>query len=145
METSQEYQVDLQWLENQNARVSAVIFSSAIEVAENSCLKNLKEDVWSAEHLFLAAVESSYMTAFLNIAKHKGIKFKKFKSTARASILLSDDFSEITDIVLRPVVSIEESNQINKTLKIFSLCKEHCLVLNALKVRLHIFPSVNLE
>jgi organic hydroperoxide reductase OsmC/OhrA len=145
METSQEYQVDLQWLENQNARVSAVIFSSAIEVAENSCLKNLKEDVWSAEHLFLASVESSYMTAFFNLARHKGIKFKKFKSTARASILLSDDFSEITDIVLRPIVVIEENKMISRTLKIFSLCKEHCLVVKALKVRLHIFPSVSLE
>jgi organic hydroperoxide reductase OsmC/OhrA len=145
METSQEYQVDLQWLENQNARVSAVIFSSAIEVAENSCLKNLKEDVWSAEHLFLASVESSYMTAFFNLARHKGIKFKKFKSTARASILLSDDFSEITDIILRPIVVIEENKMISRTLKIFSLCKEHCLVVKALKVRLHIFPSVSLE
>ncbi|MNR20524.1 hypothetical protein D3C85_1373710 [compost metagenome] len=85
------------------------------------------------------------MTAFFNIAKRKGIKFKSFKSTARASLLLSDDFTEITDIVLKPIVVIEESKMINKTLKIFSLCKEHSLIINALKVRLHIFPSVNLE
>lgn len=145
MYTSKEYQVDLECKENQNANVSAVIFNNDIEVSSYSCLKNLDENAWSAEHLFLAAVESSYMTAFFNIAKHKGIKFKKFKSTARASILLSDEFSEITDIVLRPMVIIEESKMVNKTLKIFSICKEHCLVVNALKVRLHIFPSVNLE
>jgi len=145
METSKEYQVDLECQVNGTARVSAIIFSNDIQVSPYSCLKNLDEDTWSAEHLFIAAVESSYMTAFFNTAKHKGIKFKQFKSTARASILVSDEFSEITDIVLRPVVSIEESNQLNKTLKIFSLCTQHCLVVNALKVRLHIFPSVHLE
>lgn len=145
MKTSQEYQVDLECQVNGNARVSAVIFNNDIEVSSYSCLKNLDENAWSAEHLFLAAVESSYMTAFFNTAKHKRIKFKQFKSTARASILLSDEFSEITDIVLRPIVIIEERNQFNKTLKIFSLCTQHCLVVNALKVRLHIFPTVNLE
>lgn len=145
METSQEYQVDLQWNQNQNTRVSAVIFNNDIEVTPYSCLKNLNNDVWSAEHLFLAAVESSYMAAFYNTAKHKGIKFKSFKSSARASVLLSDEFSEITDIVLRPIVIIEGSSKINKTLKIFTLCKEHSLVIKALKVRLHIFPSVSVE
>jgi len=143
MDTSTEYQVDLKCKENMKARVSAAIFSNDIEVSSYSCLKNLNDNVWSAEHLFLAAIESSYMTAFFSAAQHKGIKCKSFKSTARAIILLSDEFSEITDVVLRPIVIIEESNKINKTLKIFSLCKEHCLVVNALKVRLHIFPSVS--
>lgn len=142
METSQEYQVDLECKVNGTARVSSVIFNNDIEVSPYSCLKNLNENAWSAEHLFLAAVESSYMTAFFNTARHKGIKFKSLKSTARASILLSDEFSEITDIILKPLVVIEESKMINKTLKIFSLCKEQCLVLKALKMRLHIFPSV---
>jgi organic hydroperoxide reductase OsmC/OhrA len=145
METSKEYQVDLEYQVNGTARVSAIIFNNDIQVSSYSCLKNLDEDTWSAEHLFIAAVESSYMTAFFNTARHKGLKFKRFKSSARASILISDEFSEITDIVLRPMVVIEESKMVNKTLKIFSICKEHCLVLKALKVRLHIFPSVSLE
>jgi hypothetical protein len=43
METSQEYQVDLNWKENQNAKISAVIFNNAIEVAPYSCLEKLNE------------------------------------------------------------------------------------------------------
>jgi organic hydroperoxide reductase OsmC/OhrA len=144
MVTSQQYQVDLIWKEDQiNAKVSAVVFSNAIEVASHSCLKNLNEDVWSAEHLFIASIESSYMTAFFRIAKNKGIKFKSFSCTARASVMIGDEFSEITDIIIRPTVTILESNQINKTLKLFSVCKDHCLVLNTLKIRLHIFPSIS--
>jgi hypothetical protein len=83
------------------------------------------------------------MAAFFRVVKNKGIKFENFKSTARASVRISDEFSEITDIVIRPAVIISERSQINKTLKLFSVCKDHCLVLNALKVRLHIFPSVS--
>jgi|GEM_PF-1774631 len=145
METSHEYQVDLSWKEGQNARVSTVIFKDSIELATHSCLSNLKYDVWSAEHLFIASVESSYMAAFFKTAKNKGIRYKSFKSVARASVVVLDDHSEITDIVIKPVVTIVESRLINKTLKIFSVCKDHCLVLNALKVRLHIFPSVIVE
>jgi len=143
METSAEYQVDLKCKENQKARVSAVIFSDDIEVSSYSCLKNLNDNIWSAEHLFLAAIESSYMAEFFKTAKHKGIKYKNFKCTARATIRLSGEFAEITDIVLRPTVIIEQSNKINKTLKILANCKEHSLVINTLKVRLHIFPSVS--
>jgi len=143
METSAEYQVDLKCKENQKARVSAVIFSDDIEVSSYSCLKNLNDNIWSAEHLFLAAIESSYMAEFFKAAKDKGIKYKNFKCTARATIRLSGEFAEITDIVLRPTVIIEQSNKINKTLKIFANCKEHSLVINTLKVRLHIFPSVS--
>jgi organic hydroperoxide reductase OsmC/OhrA len=143
METSQEYQVDLDWQEHQNAKISALIFSHDIEVAPHSCLKNRNDDVWSAEHLFIASIESSYMNVFFRIATNKGIKFKSFNCTARASVLISDEFSEITDIIIRPTVAISERNQMNKTLKIFSVCKEHCLVMNALKVRIHLFPSVS--
>lgn len=142
METSQEYQVDLNWKEDQNARVSAMGFNNVIEIAPHSCLKNLNGDVWSAEHLFIASIESSYMTAFFRTAKNKGIKCKSFKSTARASILISDEHAEITDIIIRATVTIDQSKQINRALKIFPVCKDHCLVLNTLKIRVHIFPSV---
>jgi len=142
MEASQEFQVDLHWQENQKAILSAVIFNDAIEVASYSCLKKSDEAAWSAEHLFIASVESSYMTGFFRAAKHKGLIFKSYKSTARASILISDEFSEITDIVIRPVVVITERDKINRALKILSICRDHSVVLKALKVRLHIFPSV---
>ncbi|MBF4494255.1 hypothetical protein IRZ83_13285 [Flavobacterium sp. JLP] len=142
MENAEEYQVNLDWQENKKALLTSVIFNNTIEVAPYSCLKKIDEDVWSSEHLFIASIESSYMTAFFRAAKNKGIIFKSFKSTARASILISDEFSEITDIVIRPTVIISESNHINKILKLFSVCKDQGLVLNALKVRLHIFPSV---
>jgi organic hydroperoxide reductase OsmC/OhrA len=145
METAQEYQVDLSWQENQNARVSAVVFSNTLAVAPHSCLESLNNDAWSAEYLFIASMASSYMTAFFRAAKNKRIKFKTFKSAARASVLISAESSEITDIVIRPEVTISESNQINRTLKLFSVCTQHCMVLKALKVRLHIFPSVHVE
>lgn len=144
METSQEYQVDLIWKEGENPKVKSVIFSNTIQVASHSCLRQSNDDIWSAEHLFIASIESSYMASFFRTAKNKGIKFKSFASTARASVFVSDESSQITDIIIRPTVVILKSNQINKTLKLFSLCKDHSLVLNALSVRLHIFPSVSL-
>lgn len=143
METLQECRVDLNWNENQNPRVSAVVFNNTIEVADHSCLKRMNNDVCSAEHLFIASVESSYMTAFFRAAKNKGIKCKSFRSTARASILLCDEKTEITDIIIRPTVTIDKGKYINRTLKIFPECKDHCLVINALKARIHIFrPSM---
>lgn len=145
METSEEYQVDLYWKEDQNAEVSSMLFSDKIETAERWCLSHSKNDKWTAEHLFIASILSSYMTAYLRTAKNKGIDYKGFKSTGRASFTISDEVSEITDILIRPTVEIIKSSQINKALKIFSLCREHSLVLKALKIRRHIFPSVVLE
>jgi organic hydroperoxide reductase OsmC/OhrA len=142
METLQEFQVDLNWQENQKAIVSAVIFNDTIEVSSSPCFKKSDGAAWSAEHLFIASVASSYMTGFFRAAKNKGLTFKNYTSTARASILISDEFSEITDIVIKPVVVITEKNKINRVLKILTICRDHSLVLKALKVRLHVFPSV---
>ena len=145
MKTLRDYQVDLYWKEDQKGKISSVLFNDAIEVASDCCLKDFKHDAWSAEHLLVASLETSYMIAFFKTAKNKGIKYNSFKSSAKGSIIMTDEYSEITDIIIKPTVTILESNQINKTLKIFSLCREHCLVLNALKIRTHIFPSVIVE
>ena len=145
METSQEFQVDLYWQENQKAILSAAIFNDSIEVSSSSCFKKSDGAAWSAEHLFIASVESSYMTGFFRVAKHKGLTFKSYTSTARASTLISDEFSEITDIVIRPIVVITDRDKISRVLKIFSICRDHSLVLNALKIRLHVFPSVKVS
>ncbi|WP_035644000.1 OsmC family protein [Flavobacterium sp. ASV13] len=142
METSEEYQVDLHWKEDQNAEASSLLFDDKIQITENWCLSHSKKDTWTAEHLFIASILGSYMTAYLRTAKNKGIDYKSFKSTGRASFTISDDVSEITDILIRPTIVIIKSSQINKALKIFSLCRDHSLVLNALKIRIHIFPSV---
>lgn len=145
METSQEYQVDLHWKEDENAEVSSLLFKDKIQIAAHYCLSHVNDDIWSAEHLFIASVASSYMTAFLRTAKNKGINYKSYKSSIRASVAISDKVSEITDILIRPTIVIIERSQINKTLKIFSLCREHSLVLNSLKIRIHIFPSVVIQ
>lgn len=142
METSHECQVDLYWKEDQNARLSSMLFKESIEVASHSCLKDLTNDIWSAEHLFIAAIESSYMTSFLKTAKNKGIKCSAFKCNAKASVVVTDDQTEITDIVIRPIATINDKKMINKTLKIFLVCKEYSIVLSALKIRVHIFPTV---
>lgn len=142
METFHEYQVDLYWKEDQNARISSMFFKESIEVASQSCLNDLTDDMWSAEHLFIAAVESSYMTSFFKTAKNKGIKYSSFKCNAKASVVVTDDQTEITDIMIRPTATISDKKQINKTLNIFLICKEYSLVLSALKIRVHIFPTV---
>ncbi|MXO06711.1 OsmC family protein [Flavobacterium sp. HBTb2-11-1] len=145
METSKDYQVDLLWKEDQNAELRSVLFEDKLQVAAHCCLSPVKDDVWTAEHLFIASILSSYMTAYLKMAKNKGIHYKKFNSIGRATFSISDETSEITDILIRPAVVISNSGQINKALKIFSLCRRHSLVLNALNIRVHIFPKVAVE
>ncbi|WP_433764012.1 OsmC family protein [Flavobacterium ginsenosidimutans] len=142
METLEEYQVDLHWKEDQNAVASSLLFDDKIQIAKNWCLSHSKNDKWTAEHLFIASILSSYMTAYLRTAKNKGIDCKSFKSTGRASFTISDEVSEITDILIKPTVEIIKSSQINRALKIFLLCKDKSLVVNTLNIRIHIFPSV---
>lgn len=145
METLQEYQVDLHWKEEQGANISSILFKDHIDSPLHSCLTILTDEIWSAEHLFIGSLVSSYTAAFLKSVHNKDIRYKNFKSSARATVVFSDKYAGITDIVIRPIITIIEKKQINKTLKIFSLCKKHCLVLNAINTRVHIFPSVVVE
>lgn len=145
METAQEYQVDLDWREDQHATISSILCQGSIEMASHSCLKDVKDQMWSAEHLFLAGIEGAIMATFFKTAESRAIRYVSYKSSARASIVIGAHCPEITDIVIRITVIICNRKDISKTLKIFSTCKENNMILNALKIRMHIFPTVIVE
>jgi len=62
--------------------------------------------VWTPEHLFLAAIESCIVGAFMAYATHAGIDVHSYKSSAEATMVVEGKALKFVDAVVRPRIAV---------------------------------------
>src|SRR6266536_5000145 len=63
------------------------------------------EGSWTPEHLFVASVNSCFMTTFLAIAENSKLEFVSFKANAMGKLERRDgEGCMMTEIILRPIL-----------------------------------------
>jgi len=92
------------------------------------------EGVWTPEHLFVAAVNSCFMTTFLAIAENSKLDFVSFKADAKGKLEKVDGQGLImTEVVLRPKLIISHSRDAERAGCILEKAEKHCLISNSIK------------
>ena len=82
MDNKHTYQVDLKWEEGRKGIISSPVLNDSIEVATPPDFPKGVEGIWSPEHLFIAAVETCFMTTFLAIAENSKLDFENLSVRA---------------------------------------------------------------
>lgn len=101
------------------------------------------ERIWSPEHLFVASANVCFMTTFLALAPKFGLKFHSFDSDAIGKVEKVDNKGfEVTEIMLKPKVVIEDSEEEAKTLKVLEKSEKYCLISNSMKSKILMEPEV---
>ena len=104
------------------------------------------EGVWTPEHLFVASVNSCFMTTFLAIAENSKLEFVKFHSDAEGTLeKVEGQGLMITHIILRPKLVIKHSRDTERALRIFEKAEKHCLIANSIRTETTLDPQVNFE
>ena len=70
MSTTHFYDVNVEWNEARKGTMSSSVLTDKIEVATPPQFPNGMNNIWSPEHLLVAAVNSCLMTTFLAIAEN---------------------------------------------------------------------------
>lgn len=104
------------------------------------------EGVWTPEHLFVASVNSCFMTTFLAIAENSKLEFLKFKAEAEGTLEdVEGQGLMITHVTLRPKLVVKHSRDAERALRIFQKAEKHCLISNSIRSETTIEPQVESE
>jgi organic hydroperoxide reductase OsmC/OhrA len=105
------------------------------------------DDVWSPEHLCVAAVNACMMATFLAIATNSKLRFSKYSSTAVGTLEQADEESGpvISRIVVKPRLTIGPDVDRGRAERILRLIEERCYVSNSMTSEVRLEPQIVVE
>ncbi|QQR98798.1 MAG: OsmC family protein [Sphingobacteriales bacterium] len=143
------YQVKIQWKEGRLGVLSSAeinleknILEDGISVATPPPFAGGMPQVFSPEHLYTAAVASCLMTTFLAIAENSKINFISFDCEAKGKLEQVEGKFLMTEVILNPVVQIEDEALLDKTKRILDKAEKACLISNSINSTITFNPIV---
>jgi len=136
------YNVNLKWNEGRIGEISSPELISKIEVATPPQFPKGVEGIWSPEHLFVAAVNSCFMTTFLSIAENSRLEFLEFSCNAIGYLDQVDGKFKITKVVLSPRLLITKQADKEKAFRVLNKSEIACLISNSINSEVQLQPEV---
>lgn len=144
MEATHHYNVNIQWENNRKGLMNSPVLTSTIEVATPPEFPGGMPGIWSPEHLLVAAVNSCLMTTFLAIAENSKLNFLQFESNADGKLEKVDGKYMISEIVLSPVLSIQNEADRDRAMRILEKSEAACLISNSVKSAIVFKPEIKI-
>ncbi len=138
------YDVSVQWEIERKGMMSSTVLHSEIEVVTPPEFPKGIAGLWSPEHLFVGAINSCLMTTFLAIAENSKLAFSEFDSKAIGKLEMVEGKYMISEVILEPVVTIEDEYQRDRALRILQKSEANCLISNSIKSKIIFNPTIKI-
>lgn len=142
MDQTHNYQVSLKWLEDRKGILQSDVLNKNIEVATPPEFPKGISGIWSPEHLFVAAINSCFMTTFLAIAENSKLEFQKFECNAIGTLEKLDGKFLMTEVTLFPKLTVYNDNDCEKGIKVMEKSEKACLLSNSVTSKIILQPKV---
>jgi len=134
MENKYFYTTEVEWTGDRHGDLRAPVLPQ-LQVDAPPEFKG-HDGVWTPEHLFVASVNSCFMTTFLAIAENSKLDFVSFKANARGKLEKLDGHGfMMTEITLHPKLMISHQRDAERATRILEKRKNTSLSPNRLKRR----------
>jgi len=143
MSITHNYDVSVKWLNDRKGVLASEELNGEIEVATPPQFPNGMVGIWSPEHLFTAAVNSCLMTTFLAIAENSRLNYQQFESNASGKLEMIDGKYVMSEVTLRPVVTIENEEDRARAERVLQKSEQNCLISNSITSKIIFEPTVN--
>jgi organic hydroperoxide reductase OsmC/OhrA len=143
MENIYNYQVKVTWQAERRGILESLVLDSRIEVATPPEFPKGVEGIWSPEHLFVAALNSCFMTTFLSVAENSKLEFINFECEAIGKLEKIDGKFMISEIILNPILTLATENE--KGLRVLEMSEKACLISNSVKTSIKLQPQIRIE
>ncbi len=101
------------------------------------------EGAWTPEHLFVAAVNSCFMTTFMAIAENSKLEFVSLNVDAKGKFEKLEGRGFImTEIVIRPRLVISHARDTERAGRILEKAEKHCPISNSIKTEIKLLPEI---
>lgn len=142
MDIVHHYDVTVRWDHARKGHMLSEAFDHSLDVATPPEFPGGMENIWSPEHLLVAAVNSCLMTTFLAIAENSKLNFEAFESKGVGTLEKVDGKYMISEIHLHPVLRIANEAELEKAQRILVKSEAACLISNSVKSAVHLHPKV---
>ena len=142
MEETHKYEVNVEWTQDRKGMLSSPVLTTQIEVATPPDFPKGVPNIWSPEHLFVAAINSCVMNTFFAIAENSDLSYVSFKSNAVGKVEKIDGNYQVTEITLHPVLIISDEANSERAMRILEMSEKNCLISNSVKTIIHLEPKV---
>ncbi|OGU33063.1 MAG: osmotically inducible protein OsmC [Ignavibacteria bacterium GWA2_35_9] len=136
------YNTDIKWEQGRRGTLTSPVLSTPITVATPPEFSKGEPNVWSPEHLYVAAANGCLMTTFLAIAENSRLDFISFNSTATGKLEKVDNMFMISEIELKPKVILRNEKDRERALRIIEKSEQACLISNSMKSKIVLSPEV---
>ncbi|HEY5883223.1 MAG TPA: OsmC family protein, partial [Pyrinomonadaceae bacterium] len=142
MENQYSYSTQVEWTGERRGDLSAPHLPD-LEVDAPPEFKG-HEGRWTPEHLFVAAVNSCFMTTFLAIAENSKLQFVSFSTDAKGTLKKLDGRGFImTEVLLRPKLLVNHARDVDRAGRILEKAEKSCLISNSIKTETKLEPEVS--
>ena len=142
MENTHQYEVNVEWTQDRKGTISSPDLTLKIEVATPPDFPKGEPKIWSPEHLFIAAVNSCLMNTFFAIAENSDFKYISFKSNAIGKVEKVENDYLVTEIKLRPILTIADTADADKALRVIEMSEKNCLISNSITSTIILEPQI---
>lgn len=136
------YDVEVKYIEDRKGILSSSKLDTSIEVATPPEFAKGMPNIWSPEHLLVAAVNSCLMTTFLAIAENFKLSFVSFECNAIGKLEMVEGKFMVSEIELLPKVIVYNESDIEKADKVLLKSEKACLISNSIKSNIIFTPTI---
>lgn len=141
MENSYFYNTEVEWTGERHGDLRAPVLPN-LQVDAPPEFKG-HDGVWTPEHLFVAAVNSCFMTTFLAIAENSNLEFESFKADAKGKLQKLEGRGFImTEVELHPKLVISHARDAERANRILEKAEKNCLISNSIKSETKLVPEI---
>jgi peroxiredoxin-like protein len=141
MEDKYFYSTEVEWTGERHGDLRAPVLPN-LQVDAPPEFKG-HEGVWTPEHLFVASVNSCFMTTFLAIAENSKLDFVSFKAGATGKLEKLERGFAMTEITLHPKLVIGDARDFERANRILEKAEKHCLISNSIKSLTRLEPQIS--
>lgn len=142
MENIHFYNTAIRWENGRKGKLTSPELPETIIVSTPPEFPKGEPNIWSPEHLYVAAANSCLMTTFLAIAENSKLDFISFDSSATGKLEKIDGNFMISEIELKPVVVLKNEKDKERALRIIEKSESACLISNSMKSKVILSPEV---
>jgi peroxiredoxin-like protein len=135
------FQVDVEWKGKHGGELRSDSFPK-LDVTAPPEFQG-QERTWTPEHLFVAAVNSCFMTTLLAIAESSRLEIVTFRSRGKGRLeKVGGSGFQITEIILKPELVIHDAKDLDRAGRILQKAEKNCLITNSIKSAVKMEPQI---
>ena len=98
--------------------------------------------MWTPEDFFVAAVNTCTMTTFIALAEREGLDVASYDCDAEGVLEYQDGY-QFTRVALRPLIEINDEQQLDLAKRLIEKAHDRCLIANSIRADVLLEPAIS--